>query len=102
MAGELTPKVKGMSSHLMSNRIVPDSGLFFYCNAAVAKSVDAPVLETGGSLGYARPVGVRIPSAAPHCSSIFARAQGVCQVANAGRVPIVTVSAFIYLTQWLR
>jgi hypothetical protein len=26
----------------------------------------------------------------------------VCQVANAGRVPIVTVSAFIYLTQWLR
>ena len=38
-----------MSLHLMGNQFDPDSGLFFYCNAAVAKSVDAPDLDSGGS-----------------------------------------------------
>ena len=65
--GALTIVAMDMSSHLMGNQFDPDSGLFLYSNAAVAKSVDAPVLETGGSsLAETRPVGVRIPSAAPH------------------------------------
>lgn len=64
--------VMDMSSQLMGNQFDPDSGVFFYCNAAVAKSVDAPVLETGGSLAETRPVGVRIPSAAPHSAYIIA------------------------------
>ena len=45
---------------------VPRSGLSSISSAAVAKSVDAPDLESGGHLANTRPVGVRLPSAAPH------------------------------------
>ena len=68
MAGEPKPSVvMDMSSQLMGNQFDPDSGLFrLYCNAAVAKLADATVLETGGPLAHTRPMGVQLPSAAPH------------------------------------